>query len=108
MLARIEGRVDDAVVTSDGRRVSRLTAVARGLSDIRYMQFVQERAGRLTVIVVTDQHPLAEAVREEIVRRLVARLGTGMEIDVMQADEPERTARGKIRAVINRAAEEDA
>ena len=108
VLARIEGRVDDAVVTSDGRRVSRLTAVARGLSDIRYMQFVQERAGRLTVIVVTDQHPLAEAVREEIVRRLVARLGTGMEIDVMQADEPERTARGKIRAVINRAAEEDA
>jgi phenylacetate-CoA ligase len=100
VLGEIEGRVNDVVVCPDGRRVGRLTSVARELPGIGAMQFVQDRPDRVIARVVADG-VLGRDVSLEIERRLVDRLGTDMRIDVEQADSLERTERGKVRGVIN-------
>jgi phenylacetate-coenzyme A ligase PaaK-like adenylate-forming protein len=100
ILKGIEGRVQDAVVCPDGRRVTRLTSVARDLSGVAAMQFVQDRPDRVLARVVGD-HVLDQDVRDEIERRLADRLGAGMGVDVEQVDALERTKRGKVRGVIN-------
>ena len=99
VLASIEGRVDDVVFAPDGRRVSRLTAVARGLPNIAFMQFIQTSPEAIDVRVVAET-PLDEALKLEITKRLHARLGLDMAVRVYQADHPIRTPRGKVRAVI--------
>ncbi|HEY5294654.1 MAG TPA: AMP-binding protein [Gaiellaceae bacterium] len=101
VIESLDGRSDDAVLTPDGRQVTRLTAVARGLREVAYMQFVQEQPDCLEVHVVAEG-PLTTNLQEEIVRRLQERLGSEMNISVHRRDAPIRTSRGKVRAVISR------
>jgi phenylacetate-CoA ligase len=100
VLGEVEGRVNDVVVCPDGRRVGRLTSVARELPGIGAMQFVQDRPDRVIARVVAEGI-LEPDVSVEIERRLADRLGAGIQIDVEQADSLERTERGKVRSVIN-------
>jgi phenylacetate-CoA ligase len=99
VLEGIEGRLDDTVVGADGRFVTRLSGVPKDLPGVVMMQFVQDRPGQIAARVVADG-PLGEAVRAEIARRLVARLGEGTETAVEQVDALETTPRGKVRSVL--------
>lgn len=101
---KIEGRVDDVIVTPDGRRVTRLSTVPQGLPGVAAMQIVQESNDLLNVNVLADGDVPFD-VANEIRRRLQVRLGTGMEIDVNRVAELERTPRGKVRLVISRASQ---
>lgn len=100
VLAGVEGRVDDAVVLRDGRRIRRLTAVARDLPGVVAMQFVQHAPDGVTARVVSEG-PLADDVRDRITERLAERLGPDVRIDVERVDALERTERGKVRGVIS-------
>ena len=98
---RIVGRLDDVLVTPDGRRVGRLDPVFKGRRTIREAQVVQETESGVRVRIVpgpdyTDEDGLA------VVRELEARLGTEMRIVVERVEGIERTAGGKFRAVVNR------
>jgi phenylacetate-CoA ligase len=99
-LAQIEGRVDDVVVGSDGRRVTRLSTVPKNLPGVRFMQFVQERPGAVHVRVVCDGE-LGTAVTGPVTERLVSKLGGDTEVSFEQVDALERTERGKIRSVVS-------
>jgi phenylacetate-CoA ligase len=97
----VEGRVEDVVMAPDGRRVGRLTSVARDLPGVMAMQFVHDRPNALIASVVFDG-ALPQDVRDEIARRLAERVGSSMTVEVEQVDRLERTSRGKVRGVVNR------
>lgn len=101
VLEGIEGRVEDVVIAPDGRRVGRLTSVARDLDGVTAMQFVHERPDALVARVVFEG-ALPDDVRDEIARRLAERVGASMRVEVEQVERLERTARGKVRGVVNR------
>jgi phenylacetate-CoA ligase len=101
VLDSVEGRVEDVVMAPDGRRVGRLTSVARDLPGVTAMQFVHERADALVARVVFDG-TLPDDTRNEIARRLAERVGASMKVDVEQVDRLERTVRGKVRGVVNK------
>ena len=105
LLERIEGRLDDVIVTPDGRRIGRLDPVFKADLAIREAQIVQERPDLVRVRVV----PGAEfGARQEadLVRRLRLRLGEAMRVEVERVKEIERGANGKFRAVVSRLAAE--
>jgi phenylacetate-coenzyme A ligase PaaK-like adenylate-forming protein len=100
-LDRILGRLDDVLVTPDGRRVGRLDPAFKGRRTIREAQVVQESEAKVTVRIVPgsdyrDEDGLA------VVKELEARLGSEMEIVVERVPSIKRTGRGKLRAVVNR------
>jgi phenylacetate-coenzyme A ligase PaaK-like adenylate-forming protein len=101
VLEGVEGRVEDVVMAPDGRRVGRLTSVARDLPGVMAMQFVHDRPDSLIARVVYDG-ALPPDLRDEIARRLAERVGSSMTVDVEQVDRLERTLRGKVRGVVNR------
>jgi phenylacetate-CoA ligase len=101
-LARILGRLDDLIVTPDGRRVGRLDPVFKGRSTIREAQIVQETPERVRVRIV-EAPGYAPADGEAVRRELAIRLGPEMEIEIVTVDAIERTGSGKFRAVVNRA-----
>jgi phenylacetate-CoA ligase len=106
VLEEVTGRIEDVVVGPDGRRTVRFHGLTLGLAGVMESQVVQETIQRLVVrVVATDEFgdPEAEAIRA----RVHERLGTGMEVAVERVATLERTARGKLPAVISRLTPEE-
>jgi len=97
ILAGIDGRSSDLLITRDGRRVFWLNPVFYGLP-VRESQIVQETVDRVRVRLVAAPD-FTEAASRAIVTRLRERLG---DVEVVLEPVPEipRTESGKVRAVI--------
>jgi phenylacetate-CoA ligase len=103
VLASVEGRVDDVIVTPAGHRVGRLSTVPKHLPGLVACQFVQERRDLIAVHVVCEG-TLAAEVAETLRARLQERLGEAMDVRVEQVapDALELTPRGKVRGIVSR------
>lgn len=97
-LVAIEGRMDDYVVTPEGRRIMRFDYIFKDTHKIRESQVVQEEPGWIKVRVVRRpgyQASDEQFVRDEIRRWISPRLGVRFEY----VKEIERERNGKFRAV---------
>jgi len=97
-LASIEGRADDLLYTSDGRRIGRLDPVFKTQLPVREAQIIQEALGKIRVRYVATADFTPAAARS-IVQRLQERLGT-VEVFLERVDEVPRERNGKFRAVL--------
>lgn len=100
ILRRIIGRRDDVLVTPEGRLVGRLDPVFKGVPEIVESRITQDDADHVLVETVVSGH-FAAADRRALVEELARRLGPRMRIDVVRVPRLERTAGGKLRAVVN-------
>ena len=100
ILEKIDGRIEDYIVTPDGRRVGRLDHVFKRAHEVREAQIVQTDYGTLCVRIVpgTSYGPAAEARIDSEFR---SRLGDGMEIQYELHDALQREPNGKFRAVLS-------
>jgi len=101
LLDRIEGRLDDVIVTPDGRRVGRMDPVFKADLSIREAQIVQEEVDLVLVRVVPGVE-FGERQKEELKQRVRLRLGEQVRVEVERVKEIERTANGKFRAVVSK------
>jgi phenylacetate-CoA ligase len=97
----IEGRMDDLLVTPDGRRIGRLDPVFKGRRTIAEAQIVQESALDVRVCLVPGEGYVDDD-GASVVRELQARLSPEMRIRVERVAAIERTRSGKLRPVVNR------
>ena len=99
-LLEIVGRMDDMIVTPDGRKIGRLDPVFKGRQSVFEAQIVQQSSNRVLVRLVptegyTDEDGAA------IVHELRARLGPTMDVALVRVPMIERTASGKFKSVVN-------
>jgi phenylacetate-CoA ligase len=99
LLEAVTGRVEDVVVAPDGRELVRFHGIFIGLPHVLEGQVVQEALDQFCVRVITEDGFGGEQVRE-IQKRFDERLGP-VSVRVERVAELERTARGKVRAVIS-------
>jgi phenylacetate-CoA ligase len=100
VLDRVEGRMDDVIVTPDGRRVGRLDPIFKAVSSLFETQIVQDRPDHVRVEVVV-RGPFPQSEERVLLEELRARLGNRMTIDIERVSVIERTGRGKLRTVVN-------
>ncbi len=100
VLASLEGRLDDDVITPDGRRVGRLDPVFKADLPLREAQIVQVDRERV-ILRVVPAPGYGPAVAGDLTARLRQRLGAGMAIEVEEVERLPRTAAGKLRAVVS-------
>lgn len=99
MIQQVEGRMDDVVLTPDGRRVGRLGPVFRGELPVRQAQIIQERIDFLRVKVVPA--PEYTAKTDQAIRdRLRDRVGN-MEIEIETVEAIPKSANGKTRVIVS-------
>jgi phenylacetate-CoA ligase len=94
----VDGRIEDYVVTPDGRWVGRLDHIFKEQLDVAEAQILQERPDVIEVLVVpraTFGARAEEALRKEI----RTRLGEAIRIEVRLVDAIARERNGKFRAV---------
>jgi phenylacetate-CoA ligase len=99
-LARIEGRVDDVVITPEGRRVGRLDPIFKSVTGIVESRIVQDERDHLVIEAVTVGRLTAaqeSTLRDELARRL----GASMRVDFHYVSSIPRTIRGKRRSVVS-------
>lgn len=94
----VDGRIEDYIVTPEGRLVGRLDHIFKEQYKIEEAQILQDERESVKVLVVAgalfnerDEHNLVRAVHE--------RLGTKMRVDIRLVDHIPREPNGKFRAV---------
>lgn len=100
VLLSVEGRMDDVLVTPDGRRIGRLDPVFKVDIRIREAQIIQEALDRLRVLVVPAPG-YDNRDGELIVKRLKDRVGD-VEVILEPVDNIPKGPNGKFRAVVSK------
>jgi phenylacetate-CoA ligase len=99
VVKRIVGRMDDAIKTPDGRKISMMANMFDGLDNLWQGQVVQDSLHAIRVLVV-PRGEVDERAKTELVNRAKSLVGSGMEIKVEVVGEIPRTQSGKLRAVV--------
>ncbi|MEO8194753.1 MAG: hypothetical protein ABI681_12955 [Gemmatimonadales bacterium] len=99
-IERIEGRMDDVIVTPEGNLVGRLDPIFKSISGLQETRIVQDAADHLRVEMVVSA-TFSDAMERELASQLRSRLGLTMRIDMLRVPRIERTAAGKLRTTVN-------
>lgn len=98
-LERIEGRMDDVVITPDGRHIGRLDPIFKSSTLIVESRVVQDARDHIRVEVVPDVG-YSDADEAALLSELQRRLGPTMRADVRRVASLPKTASGKLRMVV--------
>jgi len=100
LVKNIEGRVEDCVITPDGRQIGRLDHLFKERTAIREAQIVQHTTDEITLRIVRNG-----AFSQKDVAAILAearhRLGSSMDIRFEYVETIERTANGKFRFIVS-------
>ncbi|MDQ8173191.1 MAG: hypothetical protein P3B76_10960 [Gemmatimonadota bacterium] len=99
-LSAIVGRMDDVILTPDGRRIGRIDPIFKAVSTLHEARVVQQAIDKVRLEVVALDG-FRDADRDALVRALKVRLGTSMTIEFVRVDSIPRTAGGKLRTVVS-------
>ncbi len=94
----VDGRVEDYVLTPDGRWIGRLDHIFKDQLDVAEAQILQETREAILVLVV-PQPSWNEASRRGLLKEIRARLGEEIGVELRLVDAIPREPNGKFRAV---------
>ena len=95
---RVEGRIDDYIMTPDGRLVGRLDHVFKEQTDVSEAQILQIQRSAIEVLIVPRAGYSAVSERD-LLREIRSRLGNEIEIAINKVERIPREPNGKFRAV---------
>jgi phenylacetate-CoA ligase len=99
-IERIEGRLDDVIVTPEGNLVGRLDPIFKAVSSLHETRIVQDAEDHVRVEIVASSE-FTSGMERALEAELRSRLGHGMRIDIVRVPSIERTASGKLRTTVN-------
>jgi phenylacetate-CoA ligase len=92
-LESVEGRVDDIIMTTDGRMIGRLDPIFKGTSGIKETQIVQESPNYIAVKLVKGE-AYKPGMGQDVIDELKKRVGDSMKIELVYVDQMERSSTG--------------
>ena len=100
-LLKVDGRIEDYVLTPDGRLIGRLDHAFKEQLEVAEAQILQDAKEAIEVLVV-PRADYTSASERRLLRELRSRLGDEIEIDVRVVSSIPREPNGKFRAVKSR------
>lgn len=98
LISRIEGRLDDLIITPSGRQIGRLDPVFKGFGEVMEAQIEQTSVADITVRLVPGPG-FDESLVHSIRRELIARVGPDVDITFELVPAIPREKSGKFMAV---------
>lgn len=99
VIKKIEGRVEDVIIGSDGREIVRFHGVFVGLPNVVKAQVIQYDYTHFEILIETKQS-LSAAERSEIYNRMISQLGE-ITLEIKELKSLPIGSNGKFRAVIS-------
>ena len=97
----VDGRIEDYIVTPDGRWIGRMDHVFKEQLEIAEAQILQEEASAIEVLIV-PRGGFDAAAEADVMREIRMRLGDEIHVDLKRVGEIPREPNGKFRAVKSR------
>jgi phenylacetate-CoA ligase len=98
VLTRIEGRIEDYVVTPEGRQIMRFDYIFKDTHHVCEAQVVQSDLGSIRLRIV--RRPAYSSADEDLLRREIReRISSQLHVEFEYVDEIGREPNGKVRAV---------
>lgn len=101
LLAKVEGRVWDIIIGTNGNRLVGTFWLVHGVKGIREFQVLQEKVGELSLQVVSDRE-FSEGERQKLRQRIYANCGPDMKIDIQLVESIPPAESGKHRYIISK------
>ncbi|MDR4484993.1 MAG: hypothetical protein R3B95_17600 [Nitrospirales bacterium] len=101
IVGSIDGRIEDYIVTTDGRKIGRLDHIVKDMVNIKECQIIQESLERIVIKVVKGL-TYNNVDENKLMREARKRIGKKINIDIEYVREIERTTTGKLRFVVSR------
>jgi phenylacetate-CoA ligase len=95
---QVDGRLEDYILTPDGRLIGRLDHIFKKQFDVAEAQLIQTSETSIDVLIVPRSR-YSSASSRALMREIRARLGTKVEVKIKITDSIPREANGKFRAV---------
>jgi len=95
----IEGRVEDVIIGSDGRKMVRFHGIFIDIPSIIMAQVIQNTLQNIQIKLVVDAN-YAKTSEQLIIERMESQLGA-IQVDFLYVEAIERTKAGKSKAVIS-------
>lgn len=106
LIEKIIGRVEDYIITPDGRFVGRLDHLFKDSLNVREAQIIQKQRDKILIKIVPE-NSYSEKDEILILQEARLRLGNDIKIEFEQVKEIPRSANGKFRFIISEIPEED-
>ena len=98
----VDGRMDDVIITPEGRRIGRIDPAFKGIEGIELAQVVQEELNRITITVVVNKDKRHLFNESLLVENLKQRTSHLMDIKVNYQDTIAKSPNGKFKSVISK------
>ncbi len=101
VIEKIIGRMDDVLLTPDGRYVGRLDPIFKGMSNsIKETQIIQQAPDFVEILIVKATN-YSENDGRSVITELKKRIGEDVIFKIRFVDNIPRSSNGKFRAVVN-------
>lgn len=98
IISRIEGRIDDYVLTPEGRRIMRFDYIFKDTQNVEESQVIQEKLGEIKLKIV--RRPRYNSQEESYITQEIAKwISPKLKVNFDYVDEIEREPNGKFTAV---------
>lgn len=102
LFSRIEGRLDDVIITPEGRKVGRMDPAFKGIEGVVSAQIVQERIDLIRVLVVLDNSTSNKFNRDLLIDNIKNRTSTKIGVDIQYVQEIPKSQNGKFKSVVSK------
>jgi phenylacetate-CoA ligase len=100
LVKSIDGRIEDYVITPDGRRIGRMDHIFKDMVNIKECQIYQDSPSRIVFRIVRGVKYTDDDERQ-IILETRKRLGREIAIEISYVEAVQRTKAGKLRFVIS-------
>lgn len=106
LIEKIVGRIEDYIITPDGRFVGRLDHLFKDSLNIKEAQIIQKQRDEVLIRIVSEID-FTEKDEQSVLREAHLRLGNEIKIKFEQVDTIPREANGKFRFIVSEIPQED-
>ncbi len=101
VIEKIIGRMDDILLTPEGKYIGRLDPIFKGMSNsIKETQIIQQAPDFVEILIVKGVNYSGND-GQSVITELKKRMGEGVTFKIKYVDEIPRSSNGKFRAVVN-------
>lgn len=99
-LTKVLGRVDDVILTENGRKIGRVDHIFKGNAGIKEAQIIQKDINQCEILIVKSEHDAVIDIGS-IQKNLIERTSPSMLVDIVFTDQIKKNKNGKFKSVIN-------
>ena len=98
----VDGRLDDVIVTPEGKKIGRMDPAFKGVEGIVLSQIVQHKVDSISVYVVLDKNKPGLFDQSLLISNIKSRTSDQINVDIIVTESIEKGANGKFKAVVSR------